>query len=125
MNTNIKVISVIDIIIGALTALGGVILFIGLIGAGSSISSDAVRISGIIGSLVVMAFGVLGIVVGIKLSEYRSWARVVQIIFGVFQLFNFPLGTAFGIYCLWAMFNDEGRALFEEDRSTEPLRRAA
>lgn len=125
MNTNIKVISVIDIIIGALTALGGVILFIGFLGGGFSAADNAIRISGILGSLVVMAFGVLGIVVGIKLSEYRSWARIVQIIFSVFQLFNLPLGTVFGIYCLWAMFNDEGRALFEEDRSTEPLRRAA
>ncbi len=131
METNIKVISVIDIILGALTILGGLALLVASIAGSAAISGASVvsagtiLAAGIFSSLFVMAVGVLGIVVGIKLTEHASWARVAQIIFGILQLFNLPLGTAFGIYSLWAMFSREGEALFKRQPGEEHVRRAA
>lgn len=128
INTHIRVISVIDIILGALTALGGLILFFALVAGSVSFAetsaANTILVAGIFASLFLIAIGILGIIVGIKLADHESWARIVQIIFGIFQLFNFPLGTAFGIYSLWAMFSGDGRDLFEY-HPEEETRRAA
>jgi hypothetical protein len=42
-----------------------------------------------------------------------SWARILVIILAILNLILFPIGTVIGIYTLWAMFNDETKALFE------------
>ena len=56
---------------------------------------------------------ILNIIIGVGLHKYKSWARTLAIIFGIFSLFAFPIGTALGIYTLWIMFNDEAKQLFE------------
>ncbi len=129
MNTHVRVISVIDIVLGSVTVLAGVALLIAFLTGAAALSQTSAVTSGVLmgatlfGSTFLIALGVLGIVVGIKLVELVSWARIAQIIFGVLQLFNFPLGTAFGVYSLWAMLSDEGRELFEH--KPEQIRRAA
>lgn len=129
MNTHIRVIGVIDIVLGSVTALGGVALLIAfLTGAltldgASTAAAGAIMGASLFVSTFLIAVGILGIVVGIKLGDHENWARVTQIIFGVLQLFNFPLGTAFGVYSLWAMLSEEGRELFQDQ--PERLRRAA
>lgn len=129
MNTHVKVISVIDIVLGSVTILAGVALLIAFLTSAaafnqaSTVAAGALMGATLFASTFLIALGILGIVVGIKLVEYESWARVAQIIFGVLQLFNFPLGTAFGVYSLWAMFSDEGSALFEH--KPKQIRRAA
>src|SRR5580658_6409112 len=50
-----------------------------------------------------MATGLLGVLVGWGLMERQSWARVLAIVFGIFALFHFPLGTVLGIYTLWVL----------------------
>jgi len=124
INTHIRVISVIDIVLGVFTVLGGLGLFfaLGFASFEQSAVAGTLRATGVFAGLFVIALGVLGIVVGIKLAEHQSWARVFQIIFGIFQLVNIPLGTAFGIYSLWAMFSERGKVLFEHP---EEVRRAA
>ncbi len=129
MNTHVRVISVIDIVLGSVTVLAGVALLIAFLTGAATLSQTSAVTSGVLmgatlfASTFLIALGVLGIVVGIKLVELVSWARIAQIIFGVLQLFNFPLGTAFGVYSLWAMLSDEGRELFEH--KPERIRRAA
>lgn len=130
MNTHIKIISVIDIVLGGLTVLAGVALFLAFVTGAVAVeqaaaaTAGAILAAGIFSSLFVIAVGILGIVVGIKLTEHENWARITQIIFGIIQLVNFPLGTAFGIYSLWAMFTEDGRALFER-QPEERVRRVA
>ena len=129
MNTHVKVISVIDIVLGSVTALAGVVLLFAFLTGAVALNQTSTAAAGAImgvtlfASTFLIALGILGIVVGIKLVEHENWARITQIIFGVLQLFNFPLGTAFGVYSLWAMLSDEGRALFEH--KPEQIRRAA
>ena len=50
---------------------------------------------------------------GYGLLKYKSWARILAIILAILNLILFPIGTVIGIYTLWAMFNDETKALFE------------
>lgn len=55
-----------------------------------------------------------GLLAGFGLLGYRQWARVLTIILSILNLFNFPIGTAVGIYGLWVLFNDETDRLFAE-----------
>lgn len=124
METHVKIIGILDIVFGVLGVIGGVVLIIGfLIGAaglgatgeqGAAGGAAVLASVGLIAGILVLAFSVLEIIVGVQLQAYRPWARIVQIIFGVLSLPGFPIGTALGAYYLWAMLNSETAALFEQ-----------
>jgi hypothetical protein len=40
---------------------------------------------------------------GYALVTRQPWGRILAIVFGIFALFHFPLGTALGIYTLWVL----------------------
>jgi len=90
------------------------IAIIGLIIANLNISGsgDSVLVS--VGALCFFIPGIIAyILTGYGLLNYKSWARILAIILATLNLILFPIGTAIGIYTLWAMFNDETKALFE------------
>ncbi len=77
-------------------------------------------ITAIISTLVVCATIVVslpGIIGGIGLLKHQSWARVLVLILGIINLFNFPIGSALGIYTIWALERDETIRLFTSARS--------
>lgn len=45
-----------------------------------------------------------GLIGGIGVLKKRPWARILLLIVSVFDLFAFPIGTAIGIYTLWALW---------------------
>lgn len=66
----------------------------------------------IVGSVGAFFFftSILGVIAGWGLLERKPWARTLAIFFGIFALFNFPFGTALGIYTLWVLgSSDAGR----------------
>ncbi|MCK4268217.1 MAG: hypothetical protein KAX16_05255 [Actinomycetia bacterium] len=125
MEQHVKIIGIIDIVFGILGIIGGIFFIIAfMLGAGAIGSQADVNAAegaaifasvGLFGGLAIIAMSAFQIVVGVKLKAYKSWARIVQIIFGIFALPGFPLGTAFGVYTLWAMFNQDTAVLFTED----------
>lgn len=125
MEQHVKILGIIDIVAGIFWIVMGVLLIIvailGAAAAGTSGAEDAEGIAAVIASigLVVGVFlggmGALQIIVGVKLRAYKSWARIVQIILGIMSLPSVPFGTAFGIYTLWAMFNQDTAVLFTSD----------
>lgn len=128
MEQHVKIIGIIDIVFGVLAIIAGVFFLLAfMIGAvgfstqqgleGGAEGAAIFASIGIFGGIIIMIIGALQIFVGIKLRAYRSWARIVQIILGIMQLFNFPFGTAFGVYSLWAMFKQETAALFEQKQA--------
>src|SRR5262249_36919247 len=44
-----------------------------------------------------------GALAGWGLLDRRPWARTLAIVLGVLALFDFPLGTALGVYTLWVL----------------------
>lgn len=50
-----------------------------------------------------LAAAALGFIAGWGLLERQSWARTLTIVLGIFALFDFPFGTALGIYTLWVL----------------------
>ena len=116
METHVKIIAWLYIALGILGILGALIAFAAIVGGGL-ISGDetAIRITTIlayfIGGFVVL-ISVPGIVAGIGLLSFKSWARVLAIILALLNLPGFPIGTFLGIYSLWALLDSESSQLF-------------
>jgi hypothetical protein len=114
---------------GALGLALGVVglLFFGGLGAVVGMTNAdpnsiiAVPILGAIGVIAFLFFGVLslpGVLAGYGLLKYRPWARILTIILSCLDLFNFPIGTALGVYGLWVLFSPRVSAMFERGRVT-------
>jgi hypothetical protein len=72
-----------------------------------------------IGILFSAAFGVLLTIAGIGMLSMRNWARIMTIILAIVMLPGFPVGTLLGVAALWYLFQDEVKALFDEDSRIE------
>jgi len=57
----------------------------------------------------------LGLVGGIGLLAYKSWARYLVIVVSALGCLNIPFGTLKGIYALWVLLQDETIKLFNKE----------
>lgn len=67
----------------------------------------------------IVALGLLGMAAGWGLWHRERWGRILALILGVLALIRFPLGTALGIYTLWALAPREAGA--EYGRQAVPI----
>jgi hypothetical protein len=56
----------------------------------------------------------LGLVGGIGLLSFQSWARYLIIVVAALGCLNIPIGTLKGVYSLWVLLQDETIKLFEK-----------
>lgn len=63
--------------------------------------------------LLVALGGILGIVGGIGLLSYNKWARILIIVLSALNCLSVPIGTAKGVYSIWALLQDDTIRLFE------------
>ena len=56
-----------------------------------------------------------GLIAGIGLLKYKRWALILAVVLSVFNLFNFPFGTALSIYSIYVLVREED--LREQDRA--------
>lgn len=119
MKSHITIIGIIRIGLSAFWLLSGCMVFFILWGIGLGVANEdptALPVLGTIGSLVgvlLLILSIPGIIAGVGLLKYQNWARYLALLLAVFDLFNFPIGTAFGIYTFWALVQDETVTLFE------------
>lgn len=124
MREHVKILGILNIILGCLGALAGLcvlLVFGGIAGVAGASASDydaaaAVSIVTIIGLCVAVLIFVLAlpsIIGGWGLIRFKGWARVLMIVISVLELFHIPLGTALGVYGIWVLMSDETRQLFE------------
>ena len=122
MLTHVKVIGWLHIIYDlfwaciALLTFGG--MMVGSIFSGSLTGMIGGSLLGGFLGLFLGARAALGIVAGWGLLTLRPWARILMIVLAILGLFNFPVGTALGVYTLWVLFSNEGAALFNGPRPT-------
>ena len=128
METHVKILGVLNIILGILGVLGALtilLVFGGIAGAvGMSASHDpdariAIPILGAIGgglAILVLILSLPGIIAGFGLLKFREWARILTIILSALNLLNVPFGTALGIYGLWVTLSQEGIQVFTAHR---------
>jgi hypothetical protein len=117
MDTHVKVLGWLWIIMGALGLLGALCAFVSIAGGGLISGDQEAIIATSITATAIGAFVFLisipNIIAGIGLLKYKSWARILAIILAVLNLLAFPIGTVLGIYTLWALLNKETPPLFE------------
>jgi hypothetical protein len=68
-----------------------------------------------VGTMLAFAFGCLslpGLAAGIGLLKYQNWARILNLILSVLDLFAVPVGTLVGVYSIWVLAQRETEALF-------------
>ena len=120
----IKAISIIDYVYAILNIITALFLFLGgTVLASLRILSKLLPgelVGTLVGgalvfaSLIILALGVLYFFLGKAISKHKKWAQVVQIILGFISLFSFPIGTAFGIFVIWALLiNKDIKKLFK------------
>ena len=63
-------------------------------------------------AIIAMLWGTAHVVVGVPLRRHRPWARLMALMLGSVDLLLLPYGTALGMYALWALLNEKGKALF-------------
>jgi hypothetical protein len=121
---HLEAIRVIDYIWGVLYLLGGAIFFVmfllvsGIAGASNQEGAGTMAvIFGTFGLLfggIFFFFGVLFFIAANALISLRTWSRIYHIVLAFLKLLAFPLGTAYGVYVIWALlFSDETKLLFD------------
>lgn len=117
MNTHIRTVAILHIVMGALGLIVGGIAFIAIV-FGGLLSGDlaAMGILGIVAVFVACIFTILSlpaIIGGIGCLKYRRWGRITLIVIAFLDLLNFPIGTALSVYTLWVLLNGEVDGLFD------------
>ena len=111
MEKHINVAASLQIGLSVLGIVAGLVIFVILFSvAGVVTDKEAQVILSVIGKVVagiIIVCSLPGIIAGIGLFKRKEWGRVLTLIISVLHLVNFPLGTAVGVYCIWAMIQPE------------------
>lgn len=126
MREHIRILGILNIIMGCFVALAGVVVLVimggiaGVITASSTTDYDAKTVGAPIVAAIGMGIAIFllllaapSIIGGWGLLKYRPWSRSLMIVVSVFHLLHIPLGTALGVYGLWVLFSDEARRILE------------
>jgi hypothetical protein len=65
-------------------------------------------------ALIAIIWGISHVIVGVPLRRRRPWARFMALMLGSVDLLLLPYGTALGVYALWVLLSERGKALFAE-----------
>lgn len=124
MREHIRILGILNMAMGAMIALVGVVVFLvtgsvaGLIAASvegdphdAAILAQIIAGAGIGIALFFWILSLPSIVGGWGLLNFRPWSRLLMVVVSVLHLFHIPFGTALGVYGLWVLFSDDARRL--------------
>ncbi len=125
MKQHVTVVGALHIGYSAFQILGAIVAFMFIVGAGligGLIAEEGIVVAiaatlGILIAVWTVLLSVPGIVGGIGLLKYKSWARYLVLVLAVVDLFNIPIGTAIGIYSIWVLAQDETAQLLASEGS--------
>jgi hypothetical protein len=63
-------------------------------------------------AFIAMLWGAVHVVVGLPLRRQVPWSRLIALMLGSVDLLLLPYGTALGVYALYVLLNEKGKALF-------------
>jgi hypothetical protein len=121
MTTHVEFVAILFVVWGALTAIVGVSTFALGIGAASLATSDngsAQVAAGLTAgafitlAVIAMLWGAGHVFIGLPLRKRSPRARMLAIVAASIDLILLPFGTPLGIYALWVLLNERGKALF-------------
>lgn len=117
MEKHINVVAALQIGYSILGLIVGIIFFTLFHFIGDFVDDhDANFVLSIIANVVIIMVTILsipGIIAGFGLFKRKEWARILTLIISVLNLLSFPIGTAVGVYSIWALVQTENVALFK------------
>lgn len=126
MREHIRILGILNIVMGCFTACAGVIVLIVVGGASQLIAASLaandpdlsgaapwIATIGVAISIFLLILAAPSIIGGWGLLSFRPWSRVFMIVLSVIHLFHVPFGTALGVYGLWVLFSDQARRILE------------
>jgi len=118
MEKHINVVGVLYIILSVLSFLGAFTIYfvLRLIGnfTDDHNANMVLTIIADVLSVILVALAIPGLIGGIGLIKRKNWARILILILSIINLLNFPIGTAVGIYSIWALLQPEVTAEFQK-----------
>jgi hypothetical protein len=128
MQSHIRALGILHVILGGVGVMAAIAIFVlfggiaGIVGSTDSSANSAIAapiiggIGGII-AIVLLVFSAPGLIGGIGLLNMAPWSRMFMIVISALHLLHVPVGTALGIYGLWALTKPETEALFARGAS--------
>ncbi len=126
MEKHINIIAILFIAFGIMGLIGASIVMLifvagGIFGGAACGKPGLTFIAGIFGMGItglILICSIPEIIAGIGLLKFRPWARILGLILAALSLVEFPIGTAFGVYVLWALIHDDTVQLFKPESQT-------
>lgn len=118
MESQIKLIGILWIVLGGLSLMFGFLGFFLLFGISfiPDMGREAPFILRTVGSVAVFFFALFGIpkiIAGMGLLKKKEWGRILTLIVSFISLLNIPLGTALGIYSIIILVKEESIQYFK------------
>ena len=123
MREHIRILGILNIVMGCFVALAGVIVLVVIGGMAGVITAYAdhgdmppatlIAALGVGAGVFLLLLAAPSLIGGWGLLKFRPWSRALMIVVSVFHLLHIPLGTALGVYGLWVLFSDEARRVLE------------
>ncbi|UCH60227.1 MAG: hypothetical protein JSV61_01775 [Anaerolineales bacterium] len=121
MDTHVKVVAWLYIVLGVLGIVGAAVLFLIIAGSGLISGDDiAIQVTTLVGLViggVLVLTSIPGIVVGVGLIQFQPWARIFALVLGLLNLLAFPVGTLLGIYTIFILLDEATSKLFVRQAS--------
>lgn len=124
MKKHVIVVGAIHIGFGGLGLIGAMAAFFALnfakgVVGGDELPSMVLGFLSISVPLLIGFMSTLGLVGGIGLLSFQSWARYLVIVVAALGCLNIPIGTLKGVYSLWVLLQDDTIKLFDGKRVTQ------
>ena len=124
MRDQIRILGILNVVLGSIGALIGVFILLAFGGLASAVGIAATGDTGIAPAsiLAVLGFIIAGFVIvlslpmiigGWGLMTFKPWSRIVMIVVSGINLLHVPFGTALGIFGLIVLLNEQSRQVLE------------
>jgi hypothetical protein len=117
MKKHIELVGILQIVYHSVAIIWAALVMIILAGGGlfaeDRIPMAVMLVVAMVILALVIVFSIPGIIGGWALLKMKPWGRILALVMGFLSLLEIPLGTALGIYTIWALMNDETIRLFE------------
>jgi hypothetical protein len=125
VSSHVDFVGVLFIVWGLLTTLVGVSTLALGVGAaalirsagrgeGGAFAAGLTAVAFTILAVIAILWGTAHVVVGVPLRRHEPWSRLLALMLGSVDLLLLPFGTALGVYALYVLLNEKGKALFAD-----------
>jgi hypothetical protein len=124
MDKHVDVISILWIVSGSLGILLAIFIFwlfwaITFIPDVGCEASYVLRLIATWGFIFLAVFSIPEVIGGIGLLRRKEWGRILVLVVSFFNLVNFPLGTALGVYSFIILLKEETVLLFTSNQKVK------